>query len=291
VEEVKVIADSINGAGQRLITLQLRYWRGIHAEFMTHRVFSRNASSSRAQPVKKVLEQVRNDPAMPVRFGGNKPGMQDTGGEHDALVRVDHFDEDDPYEGGWVDVTVREAWKHAARQAAATAEAMMNAGYHKQVCNRLLEPFQYISVIVTGTDWDNWDALRCHPAADPSMEALANAIRAAREASRPIFRASSWHLPYVSDEEAKKHGVVVAVRLSTARCARVSYLTHDGKAPDVQSDLALYDRLVGSDPKHMSPTEHQAFPVAFDGMESNLRNWTQHRKFIEKGISVESVYE
>jgi len=75
--EVKIIEDSLNPYnGIRLTTVQLRYWRGIHAEFMTHRVFSRNASSSRAIPVSTFLKQVWNDPATPVHWGANQQGMK-----------------------------------------------------------------------------------------------------------------------------------------------------------------------------------------------------------------------
>ena len=74
--EVKVIADSISESGKRITTFQLKYPRFIHSEVMTHRVFSRNASSSRAIPVKKMIEQVRNNPAMPIHWGANQSGMQ-----------------------------------------------------------------------------------------------------------------------------------------------------------------------------------------------------------------------
>ena len=74
--EVEIVADSISSHNKRITTFKLRYWRGIHAEFMTHRVFSRNAGSSRARPSQAIIDQVRNDPWGPLEWGVNKPGMQ-----------------------------------------------------------------------------------------------------------------------------------------------------------------------------------------------------------------------
>lgn len=158
---VKVIAHSVCN-GVQLITLQLRYWRGIHAEFMTHRVFSRNAGSSRAKPVKLMLEQVRNDPAGPIHWGKNQPGMQ-AREEHDAIVKLE-------LGVGTMELTKYEAWNMAALQAAKIAEAMSEAGYHKQVVNRLLEPFQYIEVVVSSTEWENFFLLRDHE--DASLKSV-----------------------------------------------------------------------------------------------------------------------
>src|ERR1700693_1578480 len=72
----KIVADSVGQAGQRITTMQLRYPKFIHGEFMTHRVFSRNASSSRAIPVERLIQDVIDDPAMPVFWGKNQKGMQ-----------------------------------------------------------------------------------------------------------------------------------------------------------------------------------------------------------------------
>ena len=148
--EAKVILDSVSPAGKRITTLQLKYHRFIHSEFMTHRAFSRNSMSSRAVPVAKMIEQVRNDPAMPVHWGKNQPGMQ----ARDDLT-------------GEALINAQMAWRGAAAKAADSAQLMMDNGLAKQVANRILEPFQWMHTVVTATEWDNFFALRCHPDAQP----------------------------------------------------------------------------------------------------------------------------
>lgn len=267
----KVIADSIAN-GRRLTTLQLSYPRFIHAEFMTHRVFSRNASSSRAIPAAKMIEQVRTAPARPIHWGKNQPGMQ-------ANEELDQESKE----------VVQNLWMRAAQSAAFFAEQMEYAGVHKQVVNRILEPFQIISVIVSATEWDNFFALRAHADAQPEIQALALAIKDAMDASSPVpilERAVAWHLPYVKTYELEEYGLNVAKKLSAARCARVSYMTHDGKDPEPLKDIDLYERLVGSVPIHASPVEHQATPLIDPNKWSgNFRGWMQHRQEVEEDIA------
>jgi len=292
----KVIARSRVDAGvPDLITLQMRYPRFIHAEFMTHRVFSRNASSSRAVPVERMIQDVIDDPAMLVRWGANQPGMQDAG-DHDAKVKVPHIILDDGLGGDafLAESDPVDAWERARDIAVEFARGFAKAGYHKQVANRLLEPFGHISVVVTATEWDNFFALRCHPDADPTMGALAEAMRDAIAASTPhIAQANwSWHLPYITEDDwcsdqvqskSQPEANKFLAMISAARCARVSYLNHDGTTPDIDKDLALAKRLLES--KHMSPFEHQAEAwtkgVQKTYLNGNLRGWHQFRKMIE----------
>jgi hypothetical protein len=138
--EVKIIEDSIGGHGVRLTTMQLRYPRFIHSEFLTHRVFSRNASSSRAIPVDKIIQQVIDDCAMPVKWGKNQTGMQ-------------AYEDLDTLSDGWI---VEQAWLKARDYAVDQARIMVKRNAHKQIVNRILEPFAHISVIVTATEWDNF---------------------------------------------------------------------------------------------------------------------------------------
>lgn len=269
----KIIADSVGyygGAMSRLTTIQLRYPRLVHSELMTHRVFSRNASSSRAIPVAKMIEQVRTDPAAPYVWTTNKPGMQgDVVTDPELIAKYDQM------------------WIEAANQAADNAEVLMGEGLHKQVVNRILEPFQWISVIVTATEWANWFELRNHKDADPTIKRLAEVMLAAMEESEPKHLiAGEWHLPYVSKEEKSALPIATLVKISAARCARVSYLTHDGAFPDVDKDIALYERLVGSRPLHASPIEHQARVINLNNDEIGLNGnfsplWVQHRKLLE----------
>lgn len=300
--EVKIIEDSVSECGKRLTTVQLKYWRAVHSELMTHRVFSRNASSSRAIPVAKVIEQVRTNPAGPIHWGANQPGMQ-----ADAELGV------------WDKEAAQASWLYAAGNAANSAEKMMNLGLHKQVANRILEPFQYIQVVVTASEWDNFFALRCHPDAQPEIKELAMAIRDAMAKSIPwILKEGEWHLPYVSDEERSAFGPIqthlrggpggfqawttqmeaeLCCKLSAARCARVSYMLHDGTVPNIAKDLELYERLVGSAPIHASPIEHQATPDEWirwadqwdrPELHGNFVGWKQYRKMVERDFRLDS---
>lgn len=263
---VKVVADSIYN-GVRLTTLQLRYHRYIHGEFMTHRVFSRNASSSRAIPVKTMLKQVWNDPAMPVHWGVNRPGMQ-------AKEEL----------SGWKVKAAKFAWRTAAKVACVGAWTLSKIGVHKQLANRLLEPWQFIHVIVTATEWDNFLLLRDHPDAQPEIQELASKIKYAMEDSTPdILRAGQWHLPFVTLDERRHYDLSNCIKMSVARCARVSYLTHDGKVPNIEKDIALHDTLVVSKPIHASPAEHQATPSKAFYFHKNFKDWVQYRTYVEIG--------
>jgi Thymidylate synthase complementing protein len=241
-----VIADSISPLGVRITTLELSYWRAIHSEFMTHRMFSRNASSSRAIPVRKVLAQVEENPVEPLYWGTDKPGMQ-AGAELEPAEIL----------------RAQEIWREAAATSARFATMLMELGVHKQISNRLLEPFINIKVVVTSTEWNNFFALRDHPAAMPEIQDLARKIKKAMDASDPVPLAfGEWHLPYIPREflALPKPNLLFKdiIKISVARCARVSYLTHDRKITTLEEDTALYEKLVCASPPHMSPAEHQA---------------------------------
>jgi len=291
--QAKIIADSVSPQGIRLTTMQLRYPKFIHGEFMTHRVFSRNASSSRAIPVERLIQDVLDDPAMPVYWGSNKPGMQ-------AGAELDDFDKPLAING----------WLNARDEAVKKARAIAGLGIHKQIVNRIIEPWCHINVVVTSTEWANFYALRRHPDAQPEMKALADAMWEAQQASTPKFlQPGEWHVPYIEKSDwdyARLHSRLDGtplglIKLSVARCARVSYLTHEGRAPSVEADLVLYNRLVGSVPLHASPAEHQATPDDWNTWKNarneegdwsnpeqhgNFVGWRQYRKLLECGASV-----
>lgn len=264
-----VIADSISDQGIRLTTFQLRYWRAIHSEVMTHRTFSRNAGSSRARPVKAIIEQVRTNPYGPIHWGENQAGMQASKEIDPSKISRAKF-----------------AWLMAAKAAADHAEGMMNMGLHKQVVNRILEPFTYIDVVVTATDYDNFFALRLHPDAQPEIQQLAQAMKEALDASAPkLLNHGEWHLPYIQDEERDLQDLDTLKKISAARCARVSYKTFDGNVSTWGQDIELYDKLMGGDIKHSSPTEHQATPDKYQVYKwdcpqyhGNFTGWIQYRK-------------
>lgn len=275
--EAKIIADSIFW-GNRLTTVQLRYHRYIHGEVMTHRMFSRNASSSRAIPVMKMLKQVWSDPAMPVHWGANQAGMQ-------AKTEL----------SGWKLKAAKFAWRTGAKLACVVAWTMNKIGLHKQIANRVLEPWQFIHVIVSATEWANFFELRNHPDAQPEIQVLAKAIKEAMDSSTPkILAAGEYHLPYVTPDEFNKWGLLDCLKMSTARCARVSYLTHDGKRPSREKDIELHDMLVVAEPLHASPAEHQATPSKPEHFSKNFKGWKQYRSTLEEKkykLATEALYE
>lgn len=299
--EAKIILHSEGPAGQELITTQFKYPRFIHAEFMTHREFSRNASSSRAIPVAKMIEQVRNDPAMPIHWGANQPGMQADG----EISGLDKY-------GNNKKELIQKRWHEAARMAASFAQEFADHGLHKQVANRILEPYQWMHVICTTAKTGNFMGLRKHKDAQPEIKHLAEIWDEALSNSTPQKLAlGEWHLPYITQDDVENVVSYLQVgritrdmprieerfnllaKLSAARCARVSYLTHDGRVPSMINDLELFDRLAGSQPIHASPLEHQACPDYYDPrdhdfyegwsspeLHGNLPGWKQFRKMI-----------
>lgn len=233
----KVIKDSVSTVdGTRLTTLVLRYPRFVHAQAKTHRMLnidgvsyevyedvsimddrniSKNAASSRAIPVHKVISSIEEDTAYPIYYGVNQSGMQ-------------AYQEGDRVTGKWI-------WDKAARSAIASAKEFIAAKFHKQIANRILEPYQYITVICTATEWDNFFALRLHDAAQPEIQKLAKDIQDALDGSVPVpLNPGEWHTPFSDDNDPM---------LSAARCARVSYLNHDQTEPDYIKDMSLANVL------------------------------------------------
>jgi len=281
---VKVIQASQSPAGYRVLTLELRYPRIILAELNTHRAFSRNSGSSRAIPVQTMLKSIREHPAMPVSWGKNQKGMQ-AGEENTQKVEVPEslrkaFHEyvglsfrDDEYS-----LSAEQAWKFSAWLMASMSEAFSDAQYHKQVANRLTEPFQWMNTVLSATDWENFFDLRVHPDADPTFQDLAFKIQHAwKTAEYKLVQYGEWHLPYVLEEE-QRLPLHAKLKLSTARCARVSYTPFDGNASH-EAEFERHDLLVGSRPWHASPTEHQCTPDIGDF--GNFRHWKQYRQFVE----------
>lgn len=272
--EAKIVCDSLAPSGVRLTTFVLTYPRFVHSEFLAHRMFSRNASSSRAIPVKKQIQMVIDNPAIPLAFTKNKPGMQ--GGE--VLNDEKHY-------------LAVEYWLAARDQAVCYAKGLAGLDVHKQYANRILEPFAHITVVCTATDYANFFALRCHSMAQPEICLLAEKMYDAYQQSAPnVLAEGQWHLPFITSDDYKPgwhtdDDNLLAeldaqlIRSSVARCARVSYLNHEGKQPTLEEDNKLYDRLVGSAPIHASPAEHQAIASDDPKLRSgNFRGWIQYRQ-------------
>lgn len=305
----KIVADSVSPSGIRLTTMELNYPRFIHAEAKTHRVFSlddeqyelvlkqevslmddimlsRNASSSRAIPVEKMLQQVRENPAMPIHWGKNQPGMQ-AREECRATIGLWYWDEIIQERLPYFH-SAREAWLEGRDRIVDVAEGFNESGYHKQIVNRLLEPFQFIKVIVTATEWDNFFRLRLHPDAQPEMQELAHQMKKAMVNSSPEELAhGQWHLPYLSNDELAiadpDECLEEAIKWSVARCARVSYLNHDKTFPDREKDIALADKLLEAG--HMSPFEHQATPIGDEDCDIELDGVTPMFTNLPEGIT------
>jgi len=292
----EVLADSRSPAGHRLSTLEVTFPRFVLAEFNTHRVFSRNSASSRAIPIVKQLRRVLEEPFVPLEFGTNQPGMQAgpaLGGDAAAAAEREWLRARD------------DAVRHVLGLIAAPEEVAAGAdllaaldrieptikdksqppewlNVHKQVANRLLEPFIWHTVIVTATEWENFFNLRCHADAQPEIRRAAEQMRLALEGSEPAeLGEDEWHLPLIRPEDLEEDRPERdLVKVSAGRCARVSYLTHAG-VRDLDADIELHDRLLSSG--HMSPLEHPARPLseaelAEGEWSGNFRGWRPYRK-------------
>ncbi len=305
--QAKVIADSISPDGHRLFCVAATYWRGIHGEVMTHRDKARNAASSRAIPWKKNRKQfpaesdaeyaanmaegtadnlvdncmfamISREPFIPLKWGLEEGGMQTT------KYLTDTTD-------------AEKIWLEARDNALASADRLSRLGVHKSLCNRLTEPFMWITTLLSGTEWKNFFRLRSHPDAEIHMQEIAVMIRDQMAMSEPVKRKyNEWHTPYVAEHErfeigmAYSDGVFAAIpeikssldaikAVSTGRCARLSYLTQEGKR-DFIEDVKLWKRLIvrPDDVIHASPLEHVA-QVSHSGTCSGpFRGWKQHRK-------------
>uniref|UniRef100_A0AAU6VYQ6 FAD-dependent thymidylate synthase n=2 Tax=unclassified bacterial viruses TaxID=12333 RepID=A0AAU6VYQ6_9VIRU len=302
----RIIAHSIAPNGQMIVTWELEYQRFIHGEFMTHRLFSRNAASSRAIPVATIIDQVRNNPAMPIHWGENQPGMQ----AQNVLSRA-------------LTTSAKYVWRQAANSAAFLAEQLVKIGLHKQATNRILEPFQTMKTVMTATCMDNFFWLRNHEDAQPEIKELARLMWEALQASTPNkLEPGDWHVPYYNNGVWKQvfvgeHGwcdgygqtLENALAISSSCCAQVSYRKLDDTLEKAQM---VYKRLVDSEPVHASPFEHQASPMYEpefycgdcqqqpdweDGVthadrdgkfwSGNFIGWVQHRQLIPNNVCKE----
>lgn len=298
-----ILRSKAQETGKEVATVMARYPRFIHAELMTHKDFSRNASSSRAIPIMRLIKDIIRDPAMPIYWGSNKPGMQ-------AGAQLT----------GWKLWLAKKAWLGAMWMAIGFALILYWIGLHKQIGNRILEPWAHMNTLITSSRWNNFYALRIHPDAQPEIHELAQCIKEAiHHAPVQMLQRGMWHLPFASraqdwndaynrckvnritrDEPRYEEKLAHLKLVSTARCARVSYLTHDGRETTFDEDRKLADRLIGSTPLHASPAEHQCTPDRYDPkseqmarhggwnltdaewehpeLHGNLPGWIQHRK-------------
>ncbi len=315
--KAEIIADSLNPVGNRLTTFVLEYPRFIHAEIMTHRVFSKNAASSRAIPIETVIKQVMDNPAMPVWWGKNQSGMQAKEELDDTVGKLCTIEENykelskyltkvEKYHDGvyyLYQLTPKgEAllnWLQARDEAVSRVIRLNKIGLHKQIANRILEPWFNIRIILSGTEFENFFALRAHPDAQPEFQQLANQMLEEYNKSIPKkLGAGEWHIPFgdkidegrlISINNSKydiespswyKGINELKIKIAVARCARVSYFNFEGK-DDYEADIKLCDRLFGNNPKHLSPTEHVAQALNSSEKVGNYNGFKQFRKFFE----------
>lgn len=266
----KILADSVNEQGNRLVTYEITYPRIIHSELLTHKMLCSNSASSRAIPFAKMAEQLT---ASPVRFGQSNPGMQDKGEDYYS-EHLGYYGKDYNLDDKWFKQTPEAAWDMAQRKALIQASKFHAAGYHKQVYNRLTEPFQMMKTVISGTEWDNFFWLRNDKAADPTLHELARCMQEARYESVPqLLKAGEWHLPYVENsfynseqfygvedsEDILQHvSLEEAIKVSCARTAAVSFRNEDY---DLEKCLEVYARLIGDERKHASAMAHAATPM------------------------------
>lgn len=239
----KIILDSVTPAEHRLTTFEVTFPRIVLAELNTHRMLSRNSASSRAIPSAKMIARVKEDPFMPVYWGKNQKGMQaDEELDEQAIA----------FAAG--------RWRGFAQEAiAAVSYLTEQIGVHKQIANRLLEPWLWHTAIVSATEWSNFWHLRDHKDAQPELREAVHRMRELYLASEPkLLGKGQWHLPYVFDDERETLSEDDLAFVSAGRCARVSCLTHDGRR-DIGEDVKFADKLLANG--HMSPFEHVARPM------------------------------
>ena len=254
-QSVRVVLGSENPAGKRILTIVARYQRLFHQELLTHKDLTRNASSSRAIPFRKMLKLTRQDMAAPMHWGKNQPGMQ-------ADVELTGF-------ARWAAIFM---WHLTGHIVLSLAWLMSFTGVHKQVINRMIEPWTYINVQITATNWRRMLNLRLDKAAQPEFRALAKLIASAVEdATYQKLQWGEWHLPWI---DPKSHLTLRCKKnASAARSARLSYTPIGEVKMNIQKDLKLADDLL--EQLHLSPFEHQA--MAAQANYANLQGWRNYR--------------
>lgn len=296
-----ILVDSIKYAGKQTVydlSVSSEQHNFIANGIVVHNCFSRNSASSRAIPINKMLAHIEENTATPIHWGLNQSGMQ---------AKAEQADPD----------IATEVWMRARDRAIESARELAELGLHKQIVNRVLEPFQIMKVIVTATSFDNFFNLRCHPDAQPEIRHLAELMLKAMQESTPeTLSADEWHTPYVYHERGDSgtldYFVYVAdtsgtetdgyqykqylsleeaLKVSCSCAAQVSYRTND---TSIEKAISIYDKLVNSTPVHASAFEHCATPIDIESTESgithfdvedtpysgNFANWVQYRQLI-----------
>ena len=279
----KIVKDSVSESGQRITTFELEYMRYIHVELLTHRMLSKNCSSSRAIPIEKMLGYIKNNMAVPVYVGRNKSGMQ----------AVEEIEDKEP---------ALRFWKDSFYQVEDSVNKLLDLKVHKQIANRLTEPYQMMKVVCTATEWDNFFNLRIDKDAQPELVMLADKMFNAMQDSTPkTLKSGQWHLPYVDSIEyvesdggygkyennqwyhIEGNGIALedAIKISVASCAAVSYRTENMTLAKADK---IFDMLINAENLHSSPFEHVAKPISDIFNSEKIEN-TSNPYTWEKGIT------
>ena len=291
----RILADSISPEGQRMTTMEIEYPRFILAELNTHRMLSKNSASSRAIPVKAMHQHIRENTAGPVSWGINQPGMK----------AKETLDAEDTVEALMI-------WEQARDSALDFAGQLADLDLHKQITNRITEPWMIMKTVISGTEWANFWWLRAHADAQPEIHELATKMMTAYNKSTPqLLSPGEWHLPYIKTARLSSGELIYldnadlpitlkqAQVISASCCAQVSYRKSDDTLEKAER---VFKMLIESQPCHASPVEHQATPMDVDSTDKydpecwetgtthvsrngdlwsgNLRGWIQFRKLI-----------
>ena len=284
----KIICDSVSSVtNQRITTFEMEYPRFILSQMNTHRVHSKSTASSRAIPINVKCEQLLTNGTYPIHWGKNKSGMQ----------AVEEIDDN-------LKQSAIEIWDNAKLSAIKYAKELQELGVHKQISNRLLEPFETVKTLVTATSFDNFFNLRCHSDAQPEIKALADKMYEEYIKSEPmVINYGEWHTPYVQRIRDKLNGTLhyyidgeeidteTAIKISCSCSAQVSYRKND---TSIEKAVKIFDKLVNATPVHSSAFEHNATPIDIMKTEQgithfdindvpysgNFANWVQYRHLI-----------
>ncbi len=302
---VQVIQDSINLSGDRLITYEIETYRYIWAEVLTHKILNKNAQSSRAVPVKSVISVNESDPITPIVWGKNKGGM--SASEQLEGVELE---------------SAKQLWKAAADNAFIYSKRLSEIGLHKMWSNRITEPFSRIKVVMSGTEWENFEWLRDDPdAAQPEIVDLARKTKEAKAGSEPFkLFAGEAHVPYVhrsrtsqgrdviyQDSDGRELELEDALKISASCCGQISYRKLD---ETFEKAMEIYNRLFDGPKPHFSPAEHQGIAMKVTKLQhfsvfnpevweegvshvdregclwsANLKGFVQHRKLLENSMN------
>lgn len=284
--EAKIIAGSISPQGIPIATWVATFPRHILAELNTHRMLSRNSASSRAIPFQKMVEKVQTDPFIPIRWMKEHTGMQGT----EYITNENEIE------------YLNNLWLKGRRIAIEQALLLNNTGISKQHVNRVLEPFMWHTAIITATEIENFTALRDDPGTEIHFQELAHQMLTTwNEYEFKPLKAGEWHMPFgdqIDDDRlfqaigvTKTNGwqpyvtlellnpLIVErtkIEIATARCARISYGTFEGK-DDYEADIKLHDRLAASG--HWSPFEHCAQAMSQEEFYGYVRGWTTYQQY------------